>query len=124
VIQNTQTQGLINKAISTFKRFLAYDIIHNLKQTNETKLLFKLSKGVPESEHTIGKLHQVFQPSFDCKECTSESMIWEKLNYIHINPCKGKWSLAPYPSAYKHSSAYYYETGQQGYYPVTDFRLI
>ena len=86
-------------------------------------LLQRLSFGVPQSELMKGKKHQIFEPSFDCKLCTSESMVLGKLSYIHQNPCRGKWNLAPYPSAYLHSSSAYYETGKQGIYTVTDYRL-
>ena len=39
----------------------------------------------------------------------------QKLNYIHNNPCKGKWMLAASPIDYKFSSAGFYETGNDEY---------
>lgn len=115
--------GYINKSICTMKRFLAYEIVELLAQKKQFNLLQKLSFSVTQSELIKGKKHQIFEPSFDCKLCISESMVLEKLNYIHQNPCRGKWNLAPYPSAYLHSSAAFYETGNQGIYPVTDYRF-
>jgi hypothetical protein len=44
-----------------------------------------------------------------------------KLNYMHDNPCKGKWTLATEPVEYKHSSAEYYLTGEQGIYEVLNY---
>jgi hypothetical protein len=38
-------------------------------------------------------------------------LIYQKLNYIHNNPCQGKWMLASNPLEYKFSSAKFYETG-------------
>ncbi|HMT76034.1 MAG TPA: hypothetical protein PKA77_18310 [Chitinophagaceae bacterium] len=32
----------------------------------------------------------------------------QKLNYIHDNPCKGKWNLAAATVDYEHSSAKFY----------------
>ncbi len=37
--------------------------------------------------------------------------ILQKLNYIHNNPVAKHWNLAPYPEAYRFSSASFYETG-------------
>ena len=48
-------------------------------------------------------------------------MIEQKLNYIHDNPCIGKWNLAESPVDYIHSSAHYYITGEQGIYSVTNY---
>jgi putative transposase len=40
------------------------------------------------------------------------SVIMQKLNYIHNNPVKGKWTLAELPIEYKYSSMAYYENGK------------
>ena len=42
-------------------------------------------------------------------EIYSESVFWQKLEYIHYNPVKG--GLCQYPEEYKYSSAKFYETG-------------
>jgi len=67
------------------------------------------------------KLHEVFEPSFDWKECRTEKFIEQKLNYIHWNPCKGVKKLADLPEQYIHSSGKFYITGEQGIYPVTSY---
>ncbi len=43
-----------------------------------------------------------------------------ELNYMHDNPCSGKWNLCNSPIDYLHSSAKYYLTGEDGFYVVTD----
>ena len=45
----------------------------------------------------------------------------QKLDYMHYNPCKGKWNLAPSPVEYEHSSAKYYIAGEQGIYEVLNY---
>jgi hypothetical protein len=52
--------------------------------------------------------------SFDWKECRGNNFTSQKIEYVHKNPCSGKLMLAINPSEYKHSSAKYYETGEQG----------
>ncbi len=41
----------------------------------------------------------------------SPKVVYQKLDYIHNNPCKGKWMLSANPIEYKFSSAKFYETG-------------
>ncbi len=38
-------------------------------------------------------------------------VIYQKLDYIHNNPCQGKWMLAESPEDYRYSSASFYHTG-------------
>jgi len=110
----------INNIIGNMKRFLAYSMVKRLEQNKEFELLKQLSEGVNTTDKRRGKLHEVFEPSFDAKECRSRKFIDQKLAYIHGNPCAGKWNLAASPNEYEHSSAGYYVTGEQGIYPVTN----
>ena len=111
----------INDRLGTMKRFMAYDIVKQLKQQNNFELLEQLKMGVNKTDAKRGKIHEVFEPSFDCKECYSINFIEQKLEYIHENPCKGKWKLVENPIEYVHSSARFYETGVQGIYPVMNY---
>ena len=45
----------------------------------------------------------------------------QKLDYMHDNPCKGKWNLCTSPADYLHSSAKFYIEGLHASYPVTNF---
>lgn len=109
----------INTIIGNGKRFMAYEIINRLTQQNAIDLLEQLSRGVSKREEKRGKLHQVFEESFDWKECRSDKFVDQKLDYIHDNPCRGTWALAETPADYLHSSAKFYLTGEQGVYRVT-----
>ncbi len=97
-----------NKVMSSVKRFLAYDIVHALQRKGKIELLDILAKGVTPHEKLKGKIHAVFQPSFDCKECRTVKFVKQKLDYIHKNPCSKKWNLSPTPESYHYSSAGYY----------------
>lgn len=114
---NKPTQKL-NTIIGNGKRFMAYGIVQCLKEMGRNDILQKLSEGVSQNDKSRGKLHEVFEPSFDIKECNSLSFLNQKLGYIHNNPLSGKWSLAVDTISYVHSSAMFYETGEQGVYPV------
>jgi hypothetical protein len=118
VIAFSNTGKSINTIVSNGKRFIAYDLVKRLSEQNSSLILNELSSGLNNTERKEGKLHNVFETSFDWKECRTEKFIQQKLNYIHHNPCKGN-KLIDLPEQYKHSSAKYYFTGEQGIYPVT-----
>ncbi|HVT84410.1 MAG TPA: hypothetical protein VHD35_04365 [Chitinophagaceae bacterium] len=114
----------INTIISNGKRFMAYEIISRLQQQQATEILKQLSDAVSSSDKKRGKLHQVFEPSFDWKECRNNDFIKQKLNYMHDNPCKGVWNLAANAVDYPHSSAWYYQTGEQRGYEITSYTFL
>ena len=111
----------INTIIANGKRFMAYELVKLLKTQNKQDLLKLLSSWVNKTERQKNKLHQVFEPSSDKKECRSIAFMEQKINYIHLNPCKYEKILAKLPEDYLHSSAKYYYTGQKGIYPVITY---
>jgi hypothetical protein len=82
-------------------------------------ILTELNASLNSTERKEGKLHKVFETSFDWKKCRTEKFIQQKLDYIHWNPCKAK--LVELPEQYIHSSAKFYVIGEQGVYLVTSF---
>jgi hypothetical protein len=92
--------------------------VKRLKEKGDIEILNRLADGVTRRDYNRGKLHELFEPSFDWKECRSNKFINQKLNYIHNNPCSGKWNLADSPVNYVHSSAKFYLTGEHGVYEV------
>jgi hypothetical protein len=104
---------------------LAYELIKKLTIAHEKEMLQKLAADVTATDKVKGKLHEVFQPSFDCKECFTEKIIVQKLVYMHANPCKGIWQLANSPIDYKHSSALFYSGAEvEAFYPVTHYMQL
>lgn len=114
----------LNLIIGNAKRFLAYEIVRRLEAAGRLDILQQLNAAVRSEEQQKGKKHQVWESSFDAKECVTEKFIVQKLNYMHNNPLSGKWQLAEMPEAYVHSSRYYYTTGEQGVYSIKDYRNI
>ena len=121
IISFIETGQSINTIIGNGKRFMAYEIIKRLAQNGETALLLKLSSQVEAKRKANKKLHEVWELSFDWKECGSPAFVNQKLDYIHDNPCSKKWNLCNSPVEYKHSSAKFYIAGEQGIYLVTNF---
>ena len=115
------TGKTINSIVGNIKRFMAYDIVERLEQRGRKDILQKLADGVNATDKKKGQLHQVFEPSFDGKWCYSEKIVYQKLDYMHMNPCRGKWKLCDCPEEYLHSSAHFYITGVQGIYEVLNY---
>ena len=113
-----ETKQSINTIVGNGKRFIAYGIIKKLEEQNNVTLLKTLADGVTPSVKRRGKLHEVFEPSFDIKLCRTYKFVTQKLNYIHSNPVSKKWMLANDATEYAHSSAAFYEKGIQGVYEV------
>ena len=87
-------------------------------------ILQKLAAAVCPCDKKRGKLHQVFTPSFECKECRTKKFLLQKVDYIYANPCRGKYNLAASPIEYRHSSARFYYCGQHSAYVVTSYREL
>ena len=112
----------LNTVIGNGKRFLAYEIVKRLKANGQEIVIKKLQQGVDARDRTRGKKHEVWEDSFDVKECRTEKFVMQKLNYIHNNPCSGKWRLADSPLHYLHSSASFYISGKNCICKVRDYR--
>jgi REP element-mobilizing transposase RayT len=114
----------INTMIANGKRFMAYEIVENLKRGGKNDLLNILTSYVNITDRKRGKHHEIFEPSFDWKECYCTPFIEQKLNYIHQNPCRGTWNLSRSPQEYYHSSARFYILGETGSYPVKSYNKL
>jgi|SRR4030095_595790 len=113
---------VLNTIVGNGKRFIGYEIIKRLKEEKQYSLLRILSEGVPSAERKRNKQHEVWQGTFDVKECRTESFILQKLNYMHFNPCTEHWRLTEKPVGYEHSSAAFYQLGKQGKIQIRDYQ--
>ncbi len=117
LVDFTKTHQSINTIVGNGKRFMAYDIIKRLKAKGQNDVLSALSKNVEAKRKANKKQHEVWELSFDWKYCNSYKFIKQKLDYMHNNPCTGKWNLSESPVDYLHSSAKYY-AGELGNYAI------
>jgi REP element-mobilizing transposase RayT len=124
LITFVNTSQSINSIVGNGKRFIAYEILNRLEVFKQDILLKQLSKQVSEKNLKRKKRHEIWNLSFDWKECRDEKFLIQKLEYLHDNPCKGKWDLCKAPVDYKHSSAFFYLTGEQGVYEVKNILEI
>ena len=111
----------INSIVGNGKRFIAYEVLKRLQRAGEQQILSDLATPVRLQDKQRGKLHEVFEASFDWRKCESLRFTQQKINYIHSNLCRGKWNLAESPWDYLHSSALFYHTGHHSAYEVMHY---
>ena len=111
IVHFRETKFDLNRVVSNAKRFMAYELIKRLEYMGMKDLLLLLQESLTERERTKGQKHRVFEESFDAKPIYSQPFLMQKLEYIHLNPVRGKWRLVDDFRDYQHSSASYYELG-------------
>ena len=111
----------INAIIGNGKRFMAYQIIKRLSNNKEVDILFSLSENIEAKRKSNNNKHNVWELSFDWKKCDSNEFADQKLDYMHLNPCRSKVILCQNPEDYVHSSARFYFTGSQRIYDIKSF---
>ena len=85
-VQNSTTS--INMLMSNGKRFIAYELVKELHVQGQFEVLDKMKSMVNTTDKLHNKKHEVFEPSFNCKPCYSKAFTYQKVEYIHYNPCK------------------------------------
>lgn len=51
----------------------------------------------------------------------TDEVVWQKMNYLHLNPTQEKWRLAALPEAYEFSSAAFYSRKDRTWPFLTHF---
>ena len=120
LISFIETDQNINTIVGNGKRFMAYEIIKRLSAAGDDDLLNMLASAVEKKRRENNKKHEVWELSFDWKECRNKKFADQKLAYIHMNPCTKKWNLCTSPVDYMHSSAKYYIAEEKGIYPIAN----
>ena len=93
----------LNKIVGNGKRFMAYEIVKRLEAANDSKTLLQLKEGLTDRDAKKGQKHKVFEDSFDAKPIYHRDFLLQKINYIHLNPVRGKWRLVANWEDYEYS---------------------
>jgi putative transposase len=89
-------------AQGSFLKYTAHEFLKGLKAKGEN---YKYAV------QAANKKHEVWQRDSLSIEIYSKAVAIQKLNYIHFNPVKGKWTLAKDDLDYYYSSARFYDNG-------------
>jgi len=72
--------------------------------------------------HASNKQYEFWQRDSLAVHLFSQEVAYQKLDYLHHNPCSGKWTLAKDICDYQFSSAKYYEMGIKEFTFIKDLR--
>ncbi len=108
-------------AIRDFKRHTADRFIRQLKAENNKTTLDWLASKVSRPDKQLLK---VWEDDYVAKDVVTENFLWQKMEYIHSNPCQSHWQLSERPEDYLWSSARFYHTDQPCMVPIDDVRKI
>lgn len=93
---------------ASFLKFTSHEIQKDLRRSHPNILEdFKVQSEI--------RNYQFWQRDSLPIELYSPEVIFQKLNYIHNNPCQGKWLLSNSPLEYEFSSAAFYESGKNDF---------
>ena len=104
------------KPVGSFLKYTSHEILKNMKEANNELNIFEVN--------TNRKKYEIWQENPLAIELYSTDVIYQKLDYIHNNPVKEKWSLSPTPKEYLYSSANYYINGIKDFEFLNDIRTI
>jgi len=90
---------------TSFLKFTGHEFLRKVRKENPGKL----SEFVVDE---VNKSHSFWQRDSLDIEIFTPKVVFQKLEYIHNNPCRGKWMLAENPVSYQYSSLEFYETGR------------
>lgn len=85
---------------------------------------------ITETQHALerfrvdasNKVYEFWQRDPLAIHLFSKEVAFQKMDYVHSNPCSGKWKLCTDPCDYKFSSATWYEAGEKPYLFLKDLR--
>ena len=96
-------------------KFTAHSLKKKLTQQNDTRLNnFKVS--------AANKQYEFWQRDSLAIHLFTKQVAYQKLDYIHYNPCAERWQLVNDPCEYKYSSAKFYELGIKEFDFLKDLR--
>jgi len=74
-------------------------------------------------KNSINKNYEFWQRDSLAIHLYTPEIAYQKLDYLHNNPCTEKWQLAKDPEDYLYSSASFYEKNESDYSFLKDLRL-
>ena len=108
----------LSAVMRDLKRHTTRQIIRQLMAEEKTDKLNILQS----LNHHDGQQYKVWEDGYDACDVFTADFLWQKMEYIHYNPCRPKWNLANSPEEYPWSSARFYMLDKPSVIPVDDVR--
>ena len=107
ILENIKLNGRENPSASLLK-FTGHRFLKKLMQESPDFLHeFKVNQ--------VNKTYEFWQRDSLAVELYSPNVVYQKLEYIHNNPCQKKWMLSFDPISYPYSSFNFYETNSDSF---------
>lgn len=104
-------EGKLSDLIRDFKKFTATQTLKQLQTEPESRRDWILERFAKATEtHTRNKNFQVWQYGNHAEEIFTLKFMWDKLNYVHLNPVRA--GIVEKASHYLYSSASNYSFGK------------
>lgn len=115
ILSSTQTP--LNDIVRDIKKFTSKEFIKTIAETNESRRVWLLKK-FSFAANRIKRVdsYKIWKDGFHPIELTDMEMVWQKLDYIHMNPVKQMIVLEPHH--YYFSSAAFYQDLDNGILPI------
>lgn len=103
----------LNEIIRDLKKFTSKEFVHLMNDLNESRKVWLLKK-FAYAANRIQRVEnfKIWQDGFHPIELSDINMVWQKLDYIHMNPVKQMTVLEPHH--YYFSSAAFYQDVDNG----------
>lgn len=102
IIQSSD--GKLSDLVRDFKKFIAKNILESIQNEPESRREWMLERFKKATEtHSRNKKYQFWQYGNHAEEIFSNSFLWSKLDYIHMNPVKA--GIVEKAREYRYSSA-------------------
>lgn len=103
--------GQLSDLLRDFKKFTAKNILESIQQNPESRRDWMLERFQKAKEiHSRNKNFQFWQYGNHAEEVFTPHFLWDKLNYIHLNPVRA--GVVEKAHHYSYSSASNYVTGK------------
>jgi REP element-mobilizing transposase RayT len=103
--------GKLSDLIRDFKKFTAKNILEAIQQNPESRREWMLERFQKATEsHSRNKNFQFWQYGNHAEEVFTQQFLWDKLNYVHLNPVRA--GLVEKGHYYLYSSASNYACGK------------
>lgn len=103
--------GKLSDLIRDFKKYTAKRILDSIQEEAESRREWMLERfRLATASHSRNKNYQFWQYGNHAEEIYSESFMWSKLDYIHLNPVRA--GFVENASHYLYSSAGNYSEGK------------
>ena len=110
----------LSEVMRDFKRHTARQIIRQLMAEENTEKLGLLQSLNQDNRQE----YKVWEDGYDARDVFSQDFLSQKMEYIHYNPCRPKWSLASAPEEYPWSNARFYVLDKPAVIGVDDVREL